>query len=238
MKAIIFSAGLGTRLAPFTDKNPKALAMVNGKSLLQRNIEYLQKYGITDVIVNIHHHGSKIEAALKKNKGWGSKYTISDETKRLMDTGGGLVRAKKFLSGTEPFVSINVDILTDLNLSAMLENHQKTEAVISVAVKKRDSNRSLIMRDDMRLCGWKNSATDEEVMQLFGHDLRPFGFSGVAMWNGDVFNEIDRRGKYSVKDLLLDLTATTKIVGFEHSDGKWMDVGTPENLEEAEKVFK
>src|ERR687887_366551 len=92
-KAMIFAAGLGTRFKPWTDKHPKALAMVNGKSLLQRNIEYLQQYGITNVVVNVHHFADQIIDTLKKNNGWGSAITISDETDMVLETGGGIKKA-------------------------------------------------------------------------------------------------------------------------------------------------
>ena len=110
-KAMIFSAGLGTRFKPWTDKHPKALALVNGKSLLQRNIEYLQKYGITNVVVNVHHFAGQIIEAVKKNKGWGSHVVISDESDEVLETGGGLVKARALLEGDEPFITLNVDIL-------------------------------------------------------------------------------------------------------------------------------
>ena len=97
MKAMIFSAGLGTRFKPWTDKHPKALAIVNGKSLLQRNIEYLQQYNITDVVVNVHHFSKQVIAAVVKNKGWGSNIMISDETDEVLETGGGLLKAKALL---------------------------------------------------------------------------------------------------------------------------------------------
>lgn len=93
MKAMILAAGLGTRLKPWTDHHPKALAVVNGKSLLQRNIEYLQQFGITEVLVNVHHFADQIRDAVQKNKGWGSKITISDETDEVLETGGGLKKA-------------------------------------------------------------------------------------------------------------------------------------------------
>src|SRR5436190_8314797 len=120
MKAMIFSAGLGTRFKPWTDKHPKAMALVNGKSLLQRNIEYLQQYGITDVVVNVHHFADQIQQAVNKNRGWGSNIMISDETNEVLETGGGLLKAKDLLKGNEPFVTINVDILTDLDLNKLL----------------------------------------------------------------------------------------------------------------------
>src|SRR5882757_7157678 len=113
MKAIVFSAGLGTRFKPWTDTHPKALAIVNGKSLLQRNIEYLQQYNITDVVVNVHHFPEQIIEAVDRNKGWGSNIIISDETNELLETGGGLLKARPLLDGDQPFVTLNVDILTD-----------------------------------------------------------------------------------------------------------------------------
>src|SRR3954464_13903240 len=103
MKAMIFAAGLGTRFKPWTDSHPKALAQVNGKSLLQRNVEYLQHYGITDVVVNVHHFADQVIQAVQENNGWGSHITISDERDQLLETGGGLLHAKNLLNGDEPF---------------------------------------------------------------------------------------------------------------------------------------
>ena len=111
---MIFCAGLGTRFKPWTDKHPKALALVNGKSLLQRNIEYLQQYGIKDVIVNVHHFAEQIINAIEKNNGWGSNIIISDETDEVLETGGGLLKAKDLFTPGEKFITCNVDILTDL----------------------------------------------------------------------------------------------------------------------------
>src|SRR5882757_5260614 len=110
MKAMIFAAGLGTRFKPWTDHHPKALAIVNGKSLLQRNIEYLQQYGITDVVVNVHHFADQIINAIKENNGWGSNVVISDETNEVLETGGGLLKAKDLLESNESFITLNVDI--------------------------------------------------------------------------------------------------------------------------------
>ena len=120
--AIIFSAGLGTRFKPWTDKHPKALAIVNGKSLLQRNIEYLQQYGIKDVVVNIHHFPDQIINAIKENSGWGSNVVISDESDVVLETGGGLMKAKQLLDNGKPFFSLNVDILTNLDKSRVINN--------------------------------------------------------------------------------------------------------------------
>ena len=134
---MIFAAGLGTRFKPWTDSHPKALALVNGKSLLQRNIEYLQQYGITDVAVNVHHFADQIIDAVEKNHGWGSNVLISDERDEVLETGGGLLKARPLLEGTEPFVTINVDILTNLNLNKLLAFHHQHRPLISFAVTNR-----------------------------------------------------------------------------------------------------
>src|SRR5258708_6569628 len=119
MKAMLFAAGLGTRLKPFTDNNPKALAEVNNKTLLEHSIRYLQRFGIYDVIVNVHHFASKIEGILNANNGFGSKISISDERDEILETGGGLKKAAYYFDGEESFVVMNVDILTNLDLGKM-----------------------------------------------------------------------------------------------------------------------
>ena len=131
MKAMIFSAGLGTRFKPWTDKHPKALAIINGKTLLQRNIEYLQQYGITDVIVNVHHFAEQVIEILEKNKGWGSNVTISDERDELLDTGGGLLKAKDLFTPGERFITCNVDILTEFSIDTLMAYHEENKPLIS-----------------------------------------------------------------------------------------------------------
>src|SRR5262245_53897330 len=137
MKCMIFSAGLGTRFKPWTDKHPKALAPVNGKSLLQRNIEYLQHFGINDVIVNVNHFSDQVIDAIKKNHGWGSNVTISDETNEVLETGGGLLKAKDLFTPGERFITCNVDILTNLDINKLVSFHEKNRALISFGVTNR-----------------------------------------------------------------------------------------------------
>ena len=108
---MILAAGLGTRLKPFTDHHPKALAVVNGKPLLQRNIEYLQAYGIYEVVLNVHHFADQIIDAIEKNNGWGSNVTISDESDEVLETGGGLLRAKTHFENEAKWLVMNADIL-------------------------------------------------------------------------------------------------------------------------------
>ena len=125
MKAMLLAAGFGTRLKPFTNTHPKALAVINGKTLLQRNIEYLQQFNIYKVIVNVHHFAPQIIDAIEKNKGWRSDITISDETDAILETSGGLKRAGWYFKDEDDFVLTNCDVLTDLSLNEMISFHKK-----------------------------------------------------------------------------------------------------------------
>jgi NDP-sugar pyrophosphorylase family protein len=238
MKAMIFSAGLGTRFKPWTDKHPKALAIVNGKSLLQRNIEYLQHYGIVDVVVNVHHFADQIEAALKTNRGWGSNITISDERAQLLETGGGLLHAKPFLEHSGPFVILNVDVLTDLDLSGLLNFHEKHHSLISFAVTNRETARNFLFDESDQLCGWVNTATGEKRISLSREHYIPKAYSCVAVIEPDFFNVIRQNGKFSLTDTYLDLARDHLILGYDHSGDKLVDVGKPESVVRAEQLFK
>lgn len=162
MNAMIFAAGLGTRFKPWTDKHPKALAIINGKSLLQRNIEYLQQYNILDVVVNVHHFSDQIIDAVKRNNGWGSRVIISDETNEVLETGGGLLKAKNLLQNNEPFITLNADFLTNLNINDLVSFHKKQQSVISFGITNRKTTRNFLFDDDYRLCGWRNNTTGQE----------------------------------------------------------------------------
>jgi NDP-sugar pyrophosphorylase family protein len=238
MKALIFSAGLGTRFKPWTDKHPKALALVNGKSLLQRNIEYLQQYGINEVVVNVHHFSDQVIEAIEKNNGWGSTVTISDEEDKILETGGGLLKAKELL-GEETFLTINVDILTDLNLKYFLSYHQQQQSLITLAVTDRKTTRYLLFNKYNRLCGWRNTKTGEEKIAFAAKDIFEKAYSGIALFEPTVFNLLPFTGKFSLIDAYLFLAPENKIAGFDHSDSgnKLIDVGKPESIERAKQMF-
>lgn len=234
--AMIFSAGLGTRFKPWTDKHPKALAIVNGKSLLQRNIEYLQQYGITDVVVNVHHFSQQIIDTIHQNNGWGSNVTISDERNEVLETGGGLLKAKDLLKA-QTILTINVDILTSLNLNEFISYHQQKASLITLAVTDRKTSRYLLFNERNRLCGWKNIKTGEEKIVVGNQKLVERAYSGIALFERQVFELIHFNGKFSLIDVYLDLAANHTIAGYDHSGDKFIDVGKPESVAEAEKMF-
>ena len=235
---MIFSAGLGTRFKPWTDSHPKALALVNGKSLLQRNIEYLQQFNITDVVVNVHHFADQIIEALQKNKGWGSNIIISDETDEVLETGGGLLKARPLLETNEPFVTLNVDILTDLNLNKLLVFHQQRQSLISFGVTNRQTSRYFLFDENDRLCGWRNVKTNEEKIAVNKPNLVQKAYSCVVIFQPEVFSLIKQEGKFSLTETYLDLAKDNLILGYDHSGDKLVDVGKTESLAVAEKLFK
>jgi N-acetyl-alpha-D-muramate 1-phosphate uridylyltransferase len=237
MKAMIFSAGLGTRFKPWTDLHPKALAPVNGKSLLQRNIEYLQQYDIRDVIVNVHHFADQIIDAVNKNNGWGSNIIISDETDEVLETGGGLLKARSLFTAGERFITCNVDILTDLNLHKLLDFHEKNSPLISFAISDRKTSRNFLFDENNQLCGWINNTTGEQRISIQKQNLVQKGYSCVVVFEYDIFRLMPFTGKFSLTDLYLELAAKHPILGYDHTGDKWIDVGKPTSVESAEKLF-
>src|SRR5882757_8140965 len=205
MKAMFFSAGLGTRFKPWTDKHPKALAVVNGKSLLQRNIEYLQQYDIKDVIVNVHHFPDQIINAIKTNKGWGSNIIISDERNELLETGGGLLNAKDLFTRGERFITCNVDILTNLDINKLIFFHKKNKALITFGITDRKTSRYLLFDEAGRFCGWRNTKTGEEKISIHKPDLIQMAYSCVVVFEPGIFSLIPFTGKFSLIDVYLAL---------------------------------
>jgi N-acetyl-alpha-D-muramate 1-phosphate uridylyltransferase len=239
MKAMLLAAGLGTRLKPFTDHHPKALVPVNGKPVMQRNIEFLQQYGITDIIVNVHHFSNQIIEALRLNNAWGSNYIISDESDEVLETGGGLLKAKSLLCDEEDFVLMNADMLTDLNIASMINLHEQQQNMATLAVTARTSSRSFLFDDSMNLQGWQDTKNNNIRLNVNvdRNTLTPYAFSGVHVINASLFNHINFTGKFSIVDVYLDICGVQKIMGYNHSGGLLFDVGTLEKVAIAEKFI-
>lgn len=236
-KALIFAAGKGTRLKPFTDSHPKALALVNDVPLLERNIKYLQNFGVTEFVINVHHFGEQIVEFLEKNNHFGAKIDISDEKDELLETGGGLLFAQKYLENEENFLIMNADILTDLNIHELVKFHETLLPLATLAVSDRNSSRKLFFNSEMVLKGWMNKNSGETKMAEFNSDFKELAFSGIHCINSSIFDKIKRRGKFSIMEEYLDLMFENKILGFQH-EARLIDVGRPESVIEAEKYFK
>jgi len=254
MKAFILSAGLGTRLKPMTETIPKALVEINGKPLLQSLIENLKKNGCTDFVINVHHFADLVIDFLEANQNFGVTIEISDERETLLDTGGAILHAKKFLENEPFFLMHNVDILSDIDLDNMAKHHVKSGALATLAVRDRESGRKFLFDESLRLRGWQNEKTGQvrhceqsEAIQSItdcfaslamtvkeaNGRLTPLAFSGIHIINSEIFKHINQRGKFSIVETYLDLAKTFDIRGFQHDDDFWLDVGKPQDLEQA-----
>lgn len=236
-KAMIFSAGLGTRLFPYTENTPKALVKINNKTFLEVVIRKFIKIGVRDIVVNVHHFPNQIIKFLKDNNNFGINITISDERDQLLDTGGGIKEASWFFDDGNPFFVHNVDVLTDLDLNKMMQSHLESKALATLAVRKRETSRYLLFDNNKVLGGWENISTGEKIIINELPEMQRLAFSGVHIIDPSIFDDLTEKGKFSIITAYLRLAANYKIVAFEHTDSYWMDVGTPEKLNEAKSSY-
>lgn len=233
MKAMILAAGEGTRLRPMTDIMPKALIDINGKTLLERAILKLKRADIDEIVVNVHHFADQVEHFLHEHD-FGVKIHISDERKKLLDTGGAVKKARKYLKGDEPFFVYNVDVISNINLMDMLYLYQMSSAMAILAVRKRESSRQLCFNRSQHLVGWKNLQSGEQK----GEDGLCYAFSGIQLLHPVIFERMPKQERFSLIDFYLKLAKDQIILAYDHSDGEWMDVGTPERLKKATQLLK
>lgn len=235
---MILAAGLGTRLKPWTDHHPKALAPVNGKSLLEINIKNLQRFGIFDIIVNVHHFADQIINTLKENNGFGSTFTISDETFSVLETGGGIKNAIPYFEGEGDILVCNADILSSIDIDEMISYHNYHQAAVTLAVQDRASSRKLLFDHKHQLKGWINTQTEKTRPPILATSaLRAKAFSGIQIINHTFYNNISLEGKFSIIDAYLDMLDNYKLIAFDHSEDILLDVGKPEALAAAQKLF-
>lgn len=238
MKALLLSAGLGTRLKPFTDKHPKALAPVHGRSLLEWNIRNLQRFGVYDIVVNVHHFANQIIDVLHRENGYGSRFEISDESDAVLETGGGLKKAAPFFKQEQNLLVMNVDMLTDADIGKMINVHEQGDSLATLAVQQRPSSRYFLFDENMSLKGWENTQTGDRRPSTITSNVKQFAFSGIQILSTAIFAKIGREGKFSLVDVYLDLCPTEKITGLDHTGDLLLDVGKPDSIAQAETLFK
>jgi NDP-sugar pyrophosphorylase family protein len=230
-KAMILAAGLGTRLRPLTNTIPKALVKVGGQTLLERAIQHLSDFGVTDIIINVHHFPDSIIQYLDQNENFGVNITISDERDDLLDTGGGLKKASWFFDDGHPFFVRNVDVMSDLDLHRLMEDHQCKNAIATLAIRNRETFRYFLFDHDQQLCGWTNLKTGEKIISRKSTDnLKMLAFSGIQVLCPNIFDLITEAGKFSLTDMYLRLSSNQKIIGFIDTSDVWKDVGKIEAI--------
>ncbi len=243
MKAMIFAAGLGTRLRPITDTIPKALLPLGGKTLLEYQICKLQQAGITDIVINVHHFADKIIDYLREHNNFGCNILISDERQQLLDTGGGLRKAANLLSGEENVLACNVDILSNISIASLIESH-KQEDIATLVVSERDTQRYLLFDKQTNLmCGWTNIQTGEvkpNNQTVNYKTVNKLAFSGMQILSPRIFSLMDdivkeKGDKFSLIDLYLTLCTTEHISAYVPANYHMMDVGKINQLQEAKQ---
>jgi N-acetyl-alpha-D-muramate 1-phosphate uridylyltransferase len=236
MEAMIFAAGLGTRLKPLTDQCPKALIKLQGKTLLEHNIELLINIGVNHIVINVHHFAPMMKEFIMGLNYPGVRFSISDESEKLLDTGGGLKKAHSLFQSKTPVIVVNVDIISNVNLAEIYAYHIEKNALATLAIRNRESSRYLLFDNNMQLAGWQNLKTNETILtsnQTYG--LKQFAFSGIQIISSGFFDLLPEKDIFSIIEVYLALAGNKNINGFVHNNGFWYDIGSVQKLEYAKK---
>jgi len=235
MRAMILAAGLGTRLRPLTNDRPKALVEINGHTLLEIILTRLRSFGISDVIVNVHHFADAIVDYLQAKCDFGMRIEISRED-GLLDTGGGLKKAAHFFLEDkldEPFLLHNVDVISSIDIGRMIQFHLESHALATLAVQERETSRYLLFDNQLQLCGRRSSDQGDELVRS-AQPLQALAFCGIHVLSRQIFPLLTEEGVFPIIPAYLRLAGQgEKILGFRADEYSWRDLGTPENLRQA-----
>lgn len=239
MKAMIFAAGLGTRLQNETVDKPKALVEIGGKTLLQRAIDKLKAEGVTEIVINVHHFADLVIDFIK-SKDWGLPVHVSDERDLLLETGGGLKKAAPFFAGDDPILIYNVDILSNLNLQILKDQHLSSGALATLVVRNRETQRYFKFDRNKNMVGWINKKTGESKISRPENfdDATEMAFSGIHIIQPELLRMMPDEDRFSIVTVYLELAKTQEIKGYFDNSDSWIDVGKPAQLVEARELFK
>lgn len=250
MNALIFAAGLGTRLKPLTDTMPKAMVPINGKPLVQILIEKLKQIGVEEIVINVHHFAQQIIDFVQANNSFGINIKFSDETDMLLETGGGLKKAAKLFSNDAPILVHNVDILSNADLKELYEGASFISHAVALApttknvmgaymlVSYRETQRYLLFDDDNNLVGWTNIATGQiksPYTDLDVNKYHKYAFSGIQVFNPEILGMMDAwEGKFSIIDFYLSICDKVQIKCCPNDNLSLLDVGKLDTIKKAE----
>ncbi len=236
---MIYAAGIGSRLKPLTDYKPKALIEVGGISMLEHVLMKLKSFSITDFVINVHHFSNQIIDYFETKNYYGLNIQISDETTELLNTGGGLKKAANFFKTGDDILLYNVDILSNININKLYEYHKARRAIATLAVRNRTTDRKLLFDNQYKLVGWKNSKTHEFIQTTTDNErTMEFAFSGIHIVDYKLLSLLPYQKIFSIIDAYLALAANYNIIAYPHDFDNWLDIGKPENLSLANKMYE
>jgi N-acetyl-alpha-D-muramate 1-phosphate uridylyltransferase len=237
VKAMIFAAGLGTRLRPLTHNIPKALVRINNTPLIELIIKKLIDAGFLEIVINLHHFPDKIESFFKSKNNFGVQIKFSYEN-LLLDTGGGLLHAAHFFDDGKPFLLHNTDVISSIDFIKMMDFHQQKKPLVTLFVQNRISSRYLLFDKSGKLAGWKNDTTGEKIIVTQNNqELTQLGFNGIHIVDPHIFDLIDKTGSFPIMPEYLRLANDHAIIAFQDDVAKYIDVGKPKNIHLAENLF-
>jgi N-acetyl-alpha-D-muramate 1-phosphate uridylyltransferase len=236
LDALLFAAGLGTRLRPRTDSVPKALIEVAGVTMLERTARRAIAAGADRLVINVHAHARQIEAFVAVHEGFGVDVVFSHEVERPLETGGGLLHAAPLLRRDAPILLHNTDVITDFPLARLLAAHTAADAMATLAVNRRDASRYLLF-DDAGLIGHRDARTGVERRSRDAvGPIQPLAFCGVHVIRPMLPDRITERGAFSIIEVYLRLAAEGgRIAAHDIGSALWLDIGTPTRLADAER---
>jgi len=239
INAMIFAAGLGTRLKPYTANCPKALVELAGKPLLEHCILKLKAFGVDRIVINVHHFADQIEEFLLSKDNFGMDIRISDERELLLDTGGAIKNARPLFIPNAPVLIYNVDVLSSLKLEDLFAAHQRSQSLATLNMRDKNTSRCLCFNKEGLLSGWKDEAKGEvKIVNETFNTSDDFSFSGIHIIDSQLLDLIEEEAVFSIIDLYLRLAKNHRIAGYYDTSDIWMDLGKPEQLQKAEELLK
>jgi len=243
MKAMVLAAGLGTRLRPLTDHRPKALVEIGGRTLLEITLNRLRAFGVHEVILNVHHLADMVLEFLKTNNNFGMRIEVSRE-EVLLDTGGGLKKAGWFFledvaQMDEPFLLHSVDVISTIDFHRMVERHQETKALATLAVQQRETSRYLLFNEKSQLCGRRIVREHKAEVVRPAQEIQPLAFTGIHVISPRLLTLVKEDGAFSIIDLYLRLAGQGEnILGLRADEYYWRDLGKLDQVQQAAEDYQ
>lgn len=233
---MILAAGLGTRLGKLSEQLPKCLMPIGHTTLLEHVVDRLKAVGVSEVVINLHYLPEQVKTYVREKKNFGIAVNFSLEP-NILGTGGGLKQAQGFFGEKDPIIVHNADVYCEFDLSELIKAHSQHQAIATLAIMKRNTERALLFNSNCELVGWDNKGTEKNM--ILGAGER-FGFSGIQIVSPRIFEFMrNEAGSFSIITTYMEAArAGESVRGYDLGGNFWIDAGTPERLEELRTRLK